>query len=362
MSFRYSLGIVVSVAGSSSEKSSKIAILGAGSWGSTLAKVFAAAGKDVALWTRDEKKADEINQTRRVEKPLRVEFPATIFVTADLEKCLDNREIIILACTSQSVRSLAQLVKAHLSSNKPVVAGRSSQPEQKEILVNVAKGLELESFLRMSQILEEFFPAESICSLSGPNLAFEILHGLPTASVIACKDDKVAKHIQSQLTIPTLRMYSNTDITGVELGGAFKNVIAIAAGALDELNLGTNAKAALLTRGLAEMTRIAVTMGAKASTMSGLAGLGDLMATCSSDLSRNYRLGKMIAHGVTVDSALGTLGAVAEGVNTANAVCHLGEKMNVELPIALQVETALKGEISPQKAIMNLMNRPLISE
>lgn len=362
MSFRYSSGVVVSVARSSTEKSSRIAILGAGSWGSTLAKVFASSGKDVALWSRDETKADEINQTRRIEKPLRVELSASIFVSADLEKCLDDREIIILACTSQSVRSVAQLVKTHLSATKPVAAGRGSSTEQKVILVNAAKGLELGSFLRMSQILEEFFPADVICSLSGPNLAFEILHGLPTASVIACKDAKVAKHIQAELTIPTLRMYSNTDVTGVELGGAFKNVIAIAAGALDELKLGTNAKAALLTRGLAEMTRMAVTMGAKASTLSGLAGLGDLMATCSSDLSRNYRLGKMIAHGVTVDSALGTLGAVAEGVNTANAVCHLGEKMSVEVPIALQVETALKGEISPQKAIMNLMNRPLISE
>lgn len=345
------------------ENPTKIAILGAGSWGGTLARAFAMAGKDVNLWTREESKAQALSVSRKLEKPLSIDFPDSVLISADLESCLRERQIIILACTSQSMRSVAQLVKAKLKSSHPVAAGRStSETEVLPVLVSAAKGLELDSFQRMSEILEDVLPEFPICSLSGPNLAFEILHGLPTASVIACKDDAIAKYVQAELTIPTLRMYSNTDIIGVELGGSFKNVIAIAAGGVDGLKLGTNAKAALLTRGLAEMTRIAVTMGARASTLAGLAGLGDLMATCSSDLSRNYRLGKMIACGQSPQAAIESLGAVAEGVNTARAVCSLAHKMSVELPIANQVEASLKGDISPQKAIMNLMTRPLVSE
>lgn len=344
----------------SSGQASKIAVLGAGSWGATLARVLACAGKDVSLWTRDHAKATSILETRLIEKPLTISVPESIMVSADLEKCLSGRQIIIFACTSQSMRSVAQLVKSRIKS--PVACGKGGELSENPVLVSAAKGLELESFLRMSQILEETLPSLPVCSLSGPNLALEILKGLPTASVVACKDDHVAKYIQAELTIPTLRMYSNTDITGVELGGSFKNVIAIAAGGVEGLALGTNAKSALLTRGLAEMTRIAVTLGARASTMAGLAGLGDLMATCSSDLSRNFRLGKMIARGSSPEAAIASLGAVAEGVNTANAVCQLAQKMSVELPIAMQVEAALKGDISPQRAIMNLMNRPLVSE
>lgn len=345
------------------DQKAKIAILGAGSWGATLACVLAGAGKDVSLWARDEKKAESIATTRHIEKPLQIDLPESILVSSNLEKCLDERHIIVFACTSQSMRSVAQLVKAKLKCSRPVAAGRACDlSEGHTVLVSAAKGLELDSFQRMSQILEEILPEQPVCSLSGPNLAFEVLKGLPTASVVACKDDSIAKYVQAQLTAPTLRMYSNTDIVGVELGGSFKNVIAIAAGVVDVLKLGANAKAALLTRGLAEMTRIAVTLGARASTMAGLAGLGDLLATCSSDHSRNYRLGKMIAQGMKLDDAVANLGAVAEGVNTANAVCRLASKMSVELPIAMQVEASLRGDISPQKAIMNLMTRPLVSE
>ncbi len=350
--------------GQSAGVQSKIAILGAGSWGATLARVFALAGKEVALWTRDPDKAEKLLSSRHVDKPLSIDLPAAIQISSDLEHCLAGSQIIVLACTSQSMRSVAQLVKAKLKSTSPVGASSRSQGPVPDnpVLVSAAKGLELESFMRMSQILEEIFPSLPICSISGPNLASEILKGLPTASVIACKDADVAKYVQSELSTPTLRMYSNTDITGVELGGSFKNVIAIAAGGVDGLSLGANAKAALMTRGLAEMSRLAVTMGARASTMAGLAGLGDLMATCSSELSRNYRVGFMIARGSSPEHALASLGAVAEGVNTARAVCQLATTMSIELPIAMQVESALKGDISPQKAIMNLMTRPLVSE
>ncbi len=362
LSYKHELSVVVV---SSEPNQSKIAVLGAGSWGGTLARVFALAGKDVCLWTRDQAKAQLISEKRHVDKPLSIDFPESIAVTHDLEKCVNEREIIIFACTSQTMRELASLVKGKLKSRSAAGSIKSKAPDypnQVPVLVSAAKGLELESFSRMSQILEELFPEHHVCALSGPNLAYEILKGLPTASVIACDNDRVAKQVQAVLSTPKLRMYSNTDIKGVEFGGAFKNVIAIASGGLDGLNLGTNAKAALLTRGLAEMTRIAVSMGARASTMSGLAGLGDLMATCTSDLSRNYRLGKMIAQGTSPQEAIASLGAVAEGVSTAKAVCQLAEKYSIDLPIATQVEASLKGDISPQEAIMNLMNRPLVSE
>lgn len=353
---------------STEQKAARIAVLGAGSWGGTLARSFALAGKDVSLWTRDEEKAAILRKTRLLDKPLSIDFPSSISISADLEECLDDRQIIVLACTSQTMRSVAHLVRSKLKcmNPSPVAAGAHGealkQSANMPVLVSAAKGLELESFLRMSQILEEIMPELPACTMSGPNLALEILKGLPTASVIACKDDAIAKFVQRSLSIPTLRLYSNTDISGVELGGSFKNVIAIAAGGLDGLALGTNAKAALITRGLAEMTRLAVTLGARASTMAGLAGLGDLMATCSSELSRNYRLGKLIARGSSPQEAIESLGAVAEGVYTAKAVCQLAEKMDIELPIAMQVEASLRGDLSPQKAILNLMNRPLVSE
>ena len=342
---------------------SKIAVLGAGSWGGTLARMLSAQNKDVTLWTRDKEKARILAETRQIEKPLNIHLPGNLLVSSDLEKCLEDRDIIIFACTSQSMREVANLVKAQLKCSSPVGAGRANDSTSKNpVLVSAAKGLELDTFQRMSEILQEVFPDLSVCSLSGPNLAAEILKGLPTASVIACKDAEVAKGVQLALTVPTLRFYSNTDVTGVEFGGSFKNVIAIAAGGVDGLALGTNAKAALMTRGLTEMTRVAVALGAKASTLAGLAGLGDLTATCSSPLSRNYRLGYMIARGSKIKDAEAELGAVAEGVNTAHALCDLAKKMNLDIPIASQVEAALNGQISPQRAIMNLMNRPLVSE
>lgn len=347
----------------SADDQARIAVLGAGSWGGTLARILAAQNKDVSLWTRDEEKARILADTRVIEKPLHISLPPNLLVSSNLEKCLSGRNIIILACTSQSMRSVAGLVKSHLKLSSPVTAGKSAESsEDLPVLVSAAKGLELETFRRMSEVLEDVCPELAVCSLSGPNLAAEILKGLPTASVIACKDAEIAIKIQQALTVPTLRFYSNTDLTGVELGGSFKNVIAIASGGVDGLGLGTNAKAALMTRGLAEMTRIAVALGARASTMAGLAGLGDLVATCSSPLSRNYRLGYMIARGSKIKDAEAELGAVAEGVNTAHALCDLARDMKIELPIASQVEAALAGDISPQRAIMNLMNRPLVSE
>ncbi|MBY0356707.1 MAG: NAD(P)-dependent glycerol-3-phosphate dehydrogenase [Candidatus Obscuribacterales bacterium] len=327
----------------------KVAILGAGSWGGTLAKILCLSGNQVSLWTRDSQKAANLSQERVMDKPLPFNLPEAIEISADLEKCLHNKEIVLFCCTSQSLRSLAGSVKTALKSEKPV-------------LVSAVKGLELETFMRMSEILSAVLPELSVATLSGPNLAAEILNGLPTASVIACKEATVARLVQEKLSVPSLRLYWNTDVAGVELGGSLKNVIAIAAGGVDGLELGYNAKAALITRGLAETTRLAVLLGAQPATMAGLAGLGDLVATCMSPLSRNYQLGYKIARGTTLKTAESELKAVAEGVSTTFAVCELAKKLNIELPIAQEVEASLKNEGNPQKAIMNLMTRPLVSE
>jgi glycerol-3-phosphate dehydrogenase (NAD(P)+) len=179
---------------------------------------------------------------------------------------------------------------------------------------------------------------------------------------VACEDEAVARRVQEALSVPTMRLYTNTDVIGVEVGGALKNVIAIAAGVVDGFDLGTNAKAGLMTRGLAEMTRMAVAKGAQAITLSGLAGMGDLVATCYSSLSRNYRLGYRVARGDSVETAQRELGATAEGITTARAVCELSKKLGIELPIAQQVDMTLRGLSAPKQAIMSLMTRPLASE
>ena len=332
-----------------------ITVLGAGSWGLTLSWLFSEAGKSVCIYTNNQEKAEAIVKEYRIEKPLPVKFNAQkITVTSDLGQAIEQAHVIILCCTSQSMRSvaqrLAQLVKPR---------GEDQSPP---ILVSAVKGLELNSLKRMSEILEEILPGTKISVLSGPNLAREILQGLPAAAVVASQNIEIATYVQKVLTVPKFRLYSNTDVIGVELGGAFKNVIAIAAGGADGLDLGANAKSALLTRGLAEMTRLSMHMGAKPSTLAGLAGLGDLLATCSGPLSRNYNLGLEMTRGKSLQTIEAETGAVIEGVTTTQAVCQLGEAMNIDLPIARLVKILLDGSLSPTNAIMTLMNRPLVRE
>ena len=341
--------------------SSKIAILGAGSWGSTLASLFGQQGKQICLWSKEKDKVAQLKSSRLFFAPKNIPIPESVVLEEDLERCVEGASIILFCCTAQSMRSVAQNVSKALSAKVPSRSGSSARSEQ-AILVSAAKGLELKTFQRMSQILSYVMPGYSVCALSGPNLAAEVLEGLPAASVIASDDDKTARFVQEQLSVPTLRLYANTDIIGVELGGALKNIIAIASGAVDGLKLGTNAKAALMTRGLAEMVRLATTMGAKPDTLFGLSGMGDLVTTCYSPLSRNYRLGFEIARGKTPDQAQKELGAVAEGATTVEAVCELSRQLEIPMPIAEVVEATLKGRSTVSEAIMTLMTRPLASE
>jgi glycerol-3-phosphate dehydrogenase (NAD(P)+) len=208
----------------------------------------------------------------------------------------------------------------------------------------------------------EELPSAKISVLSGPNLAKEILLGLPAAAVIASEDLAVANFVQNLISVPRFRLYTNTDVVGVELGGSLKNVIAIAAGAADGFDLGANAKSALLTRGLAEIARLAVHLGARPTTLAGLAGMGDLLTTCSSSLSRNYNLGLQMAKGKSLKNIMQETGAIIEGVTTTEAACELSKKINVELPVASLVQAFLTGSLTPNQAITTLMNRPLISE
>lgn len=330
--------------------SNPIAVLGAGSWGSTLAWLFASAGRQVNLWTRSPEKATALERERQIKKSL---LPTEMMVTADLSVALQEAEVVLLCCNSQAMRNLSEKLKEHFNG-----AGKDKRP----ILVSTAKGLELSSLKRMSEVIAEVLPDLPVCALSGPNLAGEILSGLPTAAVVASDNLEVAAGVQKLLSVAKFRVYSNADIIGVELGGTLKNVIAIAAGGSDGLNLGANAKAALLTRGLAEMTRISMPLGAKASTLAGLAGMGDLFATCAGHLSRNYRLGLEMARGKSIEQVQQEVGSVIEGVPTTAAVCELSKRVGIELPIAELVQSTLLGETTPGKAIMSLMARPLVTE
>lgn len=335
----------------------KITVLGSGSWGSTLAWLLCSAGRTVTLWSRDAQKASLLNSRRKVNHPHKVALPDRLEITADLPQALAGAGLVLFCCNSQSMRELASKA-AVFAERRQAKEGAWKFP----ILISAAKGLELQSLYRMSQVLAELTPDLPVCALSGPNLAGEIAKGLPAATVVACSQAEVAAFARDLLGTPSFRVYSNNDLVGVELGGTLKNVIAIAAGASDGLGLGANAKAALLTRGLAEMTRLACALGAQQSTLYGLSGLGDLLATCGSELSRNYSIGLSMARGLSREEARRAVGTTAEGIPTSEAVCELSKKLAIPMPIAEQVEATLKGNSTPAGAIMSLMTRPLVSE
>jgi glycerol-3-phosphate dehydrogenase (NAD(P)+) len=353
----------------------RIAILGAGNWGGTLASIYGCSGKYVSLWDRDKNKLEQLRRNKErlsssltadnesvqaaASKPVSqmteieaAQTIAAINVCDDLQQAVIDATIIIFAVTSQSLRLVAQQLSTVLG----------PRADKNIVLVSAVKGLELESGKTMCVVLFECLPDYPVAALSGPNLASEIVAGKPAASVIACSDSTLAQQLQSVLSTENFRVYASSDVIGTELGGALKNIIAIAAGCADGMRLGANARAAIVTRGLTEISRLAIALGAKSETLSGLSGMGDLLTTCTSSLSRNYQLGMAIAQGQTTNEAIKHLIGTAEGVPTCDAVCSLAEKLKVELPIAQQVQLILQGKIAPAEAIMNLMQRPLKSE
>ncbi|MDX2107622.1 MAG: NAD(P)H-dependent glycerol-3-phosphate dehydrogenase [Candidatus Melainabacteria bacterium] len=330
-----------------------ICVIGAGAWGGTLAWLLGQHKTRISLWSHDKTKGEQIIQSRKLKTPCELSLAPNVQVHTDLETALLDSEIIVMACNSQSMREMMQKIAPVLSRNN-----------LKTPVVSVAKGLERGSFCRMSEVLRQASGDlnQPVCALSGPNLAFEIASGKPAAAVLACDDLLVAQGLQKALSCPTFRVYSSDDLIGVELGGTLKNIIAIAAGISDGLNLGVNAKSALLTRGLAEMVRFSKAMGAKSPTLWGLSGMGDLFATCQSPLSRNYNIGLQLAAGKSVSEAVEIVKATAEGVETTYAVCELSKNMGIELPIAEQVQATMKGQVTARETIMSLMARPLSVE
>jgi glycerol-3-phosphate dehydrogenase (NAD(P)+) len=324
---------------------SRIAVLGAGSWGTALAIHLARAGRTVSLWARDEQLASEMAAIRTNPRYLcGVSLPPGVHPTSCIEAALDDAHFVVVAVPSHGLRS--------------VVRAAASSIAEHAIVVSAVKGLETESLQRMSQVIEEETAARlSIVVLSGPSFAAEVAAGLPAAVLAASSDQEAAAKVQDQFRSRGLRLYASDDVAGVEIGGALKNVIAIAAGVVEGLGLGHNAMAALITRGLAEISRLACAEGGRRDTLAGLSGLGDLVVTCTGELSRNRHVGFELGRGERLSEILGQMHMVAEGVRTTGAALALGARHGLELPITAQMSAVLDGRTSPREAVETLMGR-----
>ena len=328
-------------------ESRRIAVVGTGSWGTTLAVMLAKAGHEATLWARTPQEAETLRSSRENKRFLpHVILPDNLGVTASLEEALDSCEMLLLVVPAQRMRENVRQVRPFL--------------QRQTIILSAAKGLELESALRMSEVIAEELPSEfeeRICVLSGPNLSREILEGLPTGTVIASRSESVAEFAQDIVMMPLFRVYTHHDVIGVELGGALKNIIALGAGAADQLGYGENAKAIFMTRGLAEITRLGVAAGANPLTFAGLAGIGDLVCTCASRDSRNHYVGVELARGRSLEDVEREMNMVAEGVNTTKAAVKLAERYGVEMPITEQIYQVLFEGKNIQQAIRDMMLR-----
>ncbi|MDE3088161.1 MAG: NAD(P)-dependent glycerol-3-phosphate dehydrogenase [Chloroflexota bacterium] len=324
----------------------RIAVIGTGSWGTTLAVLLAQKGLPVTLWARTADQAARLQADRenRDFVPGLI-FPAELSVTAALDRALDRCALLLMVVPAQTLRENIRRVRGLLPPNA--------------VILSCSKGLEIDTTRRMSQVIAEELPAfrDQIAVLSGPNLAREIANGLPAASVVASKNADAARFGQEMLMLPRFRLYTHEDVTGVELGGALKNIIAIAAGAVDGFGFGDSAKASVLTRGLAEMARLAMAAGANPMTLAGLAGMGDLIATCGSPHSRNHQVGVRLARGEKIEAIRASMKMVAEGVPTAKAALQMARHLGVELPITDQVYAVAFENKDPRQAVMDLMTR-----
>lgn len=328
-----------------------VAVLGSGSFGTCLA-VLAAREHDVMLWARDPEMAAAIEKDRRNPRYLRdIELPTNVRATHDLEEALADRELVICAIPSHGVRA--------------VLTEASKYMDPEAILVSTVKGIEVDTGLTMDKVFEQvldpvFHPR--IVVLSGPSFAREVAQRKPTAVTLACREEAYAIAVQTALSCPWFRCYTHDDVVGVECGGALKNVVAIAVGMCDGLGKGLNARAGLMTRGLREITRVGEALGANPLTFLGLSGVGDLILTCTGDLSRNRTVGLELAKGRSLQEIVDSMNQVAEGVRTTFAVCELAGRLGVEMPIALATRAVLQGAVTPEEAGQMLMARQLRSE
>ena len=324
-----------------------IAVIGTGSWGTALAMVLADNGLDVKIWGRNRETIEEINHHHRNERYIKnVELPENIVGYADLKDTLEGTDTIILAVPTKAMREVLEQIQ--------------DVQERALTIVHVSKGIEPESLLRISEIIEDSMDPvnlKDIVVLSGPSHAEEVSLRQPTTVVAASKNADSSIRVQNMFTNHYFRVYTNTDIVGVEIGGALKNIIALAAGVADGLNYGDNAKAALVTRGLIEISRLGSKMGANPLTFSGLSGIGDLIVTCTSVHSRNWRAGNMLGKGMALEEVLDNMGMVVEGVRTTKAAKQLSEKLEVSMPITEALFDILFNGVQAKEAVDRLMQR-----
>ena len=321
----------------------RAAVLGTGSWGTAFGKVLADSGSDVVLWARRPELARAVvEQHENPDYLPGIALPANLTATSDAAEAVDGADFVVLAVPSQSLRDNLSAVTGALSPGA--------------VLVSLMKGVELGTMKRMSEVISEVadVPADAVAVVSGPNLAKEIAYGQPAATVVACTDGSAAERLQLACTTPYFRPYTNTDVVGCELGGAVKNVIALATGMAEGMGFGDNTKASLITRGLAETARLGAALGADPMTFSGLAGLGDLVATCTSPLSRNRQVGEQLAKGRTTAEIVASMNMVAEGIKTSAVVMELAAMHGLKMPIAAEVDAVVKGKRTAAQAFRGL--------
>ncbi len=322
----------------------KTAIIGAGSWGTALAWLWAQDNRKICLWSHNAARAARLENSREnTDDMAGVTLPESVRVTPNIRHCADA-DLIVFVTPSTALRAIAAELRAVLGN-------------QQAVLLSCTKGIENGTGMRMSEVLGDLFPQCKIAVLSGPNLAIEVVRGAPTATVVACADDGCARELQSFLGSSRFRIYTSNDVASVELGGALKNVFAIAAGASDGLGFGDNTKAALVTRSLAELVRLGSAMGGNVQTFYGLSGLGDLIATCFSRHSRNRRVGEYLGRGESLQKITSKMQMVAEGIPTAKSAFECARKLNVETPIIDQVYAILYEGKKPTAALEELLQR-----
>lgn len=326
----------------------KIFVTGSGSWGTAIAISLASAGNSVKLWSRNLDFTEELKASRENTRYLPgVKINTNVEFTSDMAECA-NSDVIVLATPSHTIRSISKALSAFV--------------KEKQIIVSISKGFDEEKYTRLTEVIKEEIPQATVLAMSGPSHAEEVSRALPTTNVVAGTDLEATKFVQKIFNTPTFRIYTSDDVIGVELGGAIKNVIALAAGVCDGLGYGDNTKAALITRGIAEITRLGIAMGAKPETFAGLSGIGDLIVTCASMHSRNRRAGILIGKGKSVQEAEREVNMVVEGIKTAKAVYYLSNKYGVEMPIATEVYRVVFENQNAKECVWNLMNRSLKPE
>jgi glycerol-3-phosphate dehydrogenase (NAD(P)+) len=330
----------------------KIGVVGAGSWGTALANLLALKGFKIDLWVFEKEVKDQIELYRENKVFLPgVSLPDQIYPSNDIEAVVKEKDLVLLVVPSHVMRETANKIREHIY--------------KETIIVSASKGIENKTHLTMSGVLREVLQdisGDYFVVLSGPSFAGEVVRKVPTVIAVASKNQKVAAFVQHVFATPYFRAYTNNDMVGVELGGSVKNVIAIASGIIDGLGLGLNTRAALITRGLTEMRRLGLKLGANPRTFAGIAGVGDLVLTCTGDVSRNHTVGKKIGEGMKLNEILSDMRMVAEGVKTAKSVYNLSRKLGVEMPISHEVYHVLYDDIAPKEAVRRLMTRDLKHE